>query len=108
MSRTTYLQDMNGAVREYASFNEAFDFMLAANRIDGTWTIVPKPVAVEPKAPAEPVNMDGWEAGRRFAGSYERQSAWNAEYAKRAAALSSSLDEIAARRDIVQFLDAAE
>lgn len=102
MPRTTYLQDMTASVREFASFDEAFDFMLAANRDGaGTWTIVAKLVAVA-AAPCVAIDMTGWEAGRRFADSYERQSAWNAEYDARAAIarLDASLAEIAALTDI--------
>ena len=61
---------------------------------------------------SSPMDMTGWENGRRFADSYDRQSAWNAEYSRREremqmAALDRCLASIAARRDILDLVEAA-
>jgi hypothetical protein len=132
MSRPTYVEDLNGCTRQFPSWGEAYDFVIARNKGDEHWSILGR----EPSAPENPTEADYLEAGRRVAegifevfarkptmfnyrtpehiqGSEQRNAHWNAELAARQrdarmAALDRCLIALAKSQDITRFLEAAE
>lgn len=129
---THYAESLSGKVREFADFDAAFDFVIAENkRCEDHWSVrSTKPGA--PKCPTEadlteaayriaegifealaPIDMSDFRAPAWARDSFDRQSAWDAEYwARRRAArmslLSRSQARIAASDDITRHLQAAE
>lgn len=115
MSRPTFIRDLNGAVREFASHDKAYDFVIARNRGNEHWTIlIGRPDDSAPLiAPPVEVDMSDYRTPAHITDSFDRNSHWTTEYCRRerevrAAALDASLQRIAADTGITQFLQAAE
>jgi len=103
----TYLQNiMTGAVDEFSTWGEAFDEQVRRNVREHWSLFTSRPEAFEPPVV---IDMSDYVEPADIKGSFDRQSHWNGEYARRkAAVLGATLARIEGADDITRFLNAAE